>query len=673
MRETTAEEILPFRHVSVLNDNMVVTLDRYGKPLSRFKDNIWDFSATSMTRKKINFEAMIKKVDHAIIIEGKKLDIAVRFLKSFTVYWVNLFNGCSMSKLGGDLMAVSILVRYCTDIGSSPSCIFQRPDALDYLIDNKSTDKQIGLLLGKIQRIADTAVSLGENTFWMNLAPSSKFRSRLKRARKMFPETTAGIQTMLIPSKIYQGVLKKTIEDLECFLKYKGAIEKLFAARVLARDKGVRQDRKSSPSQLTKNQAARVTANWNTTVKKDRGIRDALDKLYEAGIIKSPYWAGLVDSLGSWQLKCGVLIAAFTGMRKGELLAIPFNGLNKLETEDGSIPVVWSSTTKLEANGSPRFTKWISCEAVELAFKVARIITEGALAWSDDRGVTDIPEQEIPLFFSVEHGKKGTPHPLFRFVTSAFSLRDAFARIYENELTITTQDLEEISWFLYGENIPNSIRENEKWPLTFHQFRRSMTVYAAASGKVSYPVLKAQLKHLSMIMTVYYSDSSSRAINILGDEQEVKALRAEWSEAKARVEADSLFCLLESDIPMAGIAGKKLRVQKSKGELPKFFGCRKSTKRAVKMGKVRYRPTLVGGCMSVSPCNKGAGVLASACISCENAVFLPGSRTALEQTKSFYEVQLAEGVPRRARQEYKNNIGKIESFLQNLVETMEID
>lgn len=174
-----------------------------------------------------------------------------------------------------------------------------------------------------------------------------------------------------------------------------------------------------------------------------------------------------------------------------------------------------------------------------------------------------------------------------------------------------------------------------------------------------------------MVMTVYYSDSSSRAINILGDETEIKALRAEWSDAKARAEADSFFTLLESEQPLEGIAGKRLKAPQDRDQLPQFLKSREHTKQAVKKGKFRYRPTLVGGCISVAACNKGAGVLASACISCENAVFLPGSRAALEQTKEFYEAQLAEGAPKRARQEYEANIKQIDRFLQRLIESEE--
>lgn len=106
-----------------------------------------------------------------------------------------------------------------------------------------------------------------------------------------------------------------------------------------------------------------------------------------------------------------------------------------------------------------------------------------------------------------------------------------------------------------------------------------------------------------------------------------------------------------------------------KNELPVFLTSRKETAKAVKNGKIRYRPTLVGGCMSQKPCNKGAGVLASACVNCENAVFLPGSIESLKQTKEFYQDQLQTTLPNRARNEYELNVKRIDSFMQSIIET----
>ena len=150
-----------------------------------------------------------------------------------------------------------------------------------------------------------------------------------------------------------------------------------------------------------------------------------------------------------------------------------------------------------------------------------------------------------------------------------------------------------------------------------------------------------------MMMTVYYTDSNSRAINILGNGPEVKAMEKEWQEAQARVESDSLHELLDSGVTLTGAAGKNLQKRKVENKLPKFLDNRNSTKKAVKNGKIRYRSTLVGGCMSIKPCDKGAGVLASACISCENAVFSPESKSILLQTKDFYKSQLTLDIPKR--------------------------
>jgi len=677
LRNPTSQEVMPVVDIQTptFSVDTIVTITKDGRPLSRFGDDTWDYSATSSNTKTLNFQTKLWKIipnresgDDYFTIRRD----AIYFLKLLTLHWVNILGGCSTSKLFGDVTAIAYLVRYCFDKNISMNEIFSTPEAINYLIENGTTDKQIGLALGKIQRFVDTANSLSNDVFWRTLAPSIEFRLRLRRARKKFPETTDSVQTMVIPSRIYQGLLKKTIEDLESFLSYEKDVKYIFEMRTVARDEGVSLDRNTEPSQLTKTQMTRVSARWKKMIRDNKALRLSLKAVYGAKIAKSESWVGLVDNLSRWQLRCAILISAFTGMRKGELLAIPLDGLRYLTTDHGDIPVVWSTTTKLESNGSPRFTRWVTSSAVKLAFQVARIIAEGALSWSDDRSSIVENLNDVPLFLSVEYGKKSAPHPCFEFTTTSFNGGSFSAEIYEGEIKVSEQDVSELSWFLYGENIPENIRVGQLWPLTFHQFRRSMAVYAAASGLVSYPVLKAQLKHISMVMTVYYSDSNSRAVNILGDEKEVKALRSEWVEAKAKAESDELYRLIQNKQPLAGCAGKQLRTQQMSGELPHYLENRKATKQAVKNGKIRYRSTLVGGCMSIKPCNKGAGVLASACISCENAVFLPGSRAALEQTRMFYESELDHTIPKRAREEYEKNIRQIDIFLNNLIEATEV-
>lgn len=669
MRESLVKEIQPTSKdlIKTPVSDLVVTLSKNGEALSVFSDDIWDYSTTSNSPKTINFKYKIQSLCTFNTIDSNKFNSAVKFLKIFALNWICEVNGCSMSKLNGDLVAISFLVSYCVNNNIDFDDIFTDANAINFLVTNLSSEKQIGLHLGKIQRFIDTASVLNQDKFWCNLKPSEGFLHKLKKTRKSFPETSQTLQTMIIPSRIYQNLLKDTIQSLQVFNKYAEKISYVFSARTKARDETLRPDECMFVSKLNDSQRSLVSVRWKTAIEADTELANILLELEDLDIIKDASWSGLTISLGQIQMKCAFIIAAFTGMRKSEILAIPFDGLKYIHSDNGNIPVIWSTTTKLESNGVPKFTKWVTGSIVEEAFNAAKLIVKGALKWSGNKSQIETDDSKLPLFLSIENGKFGKHHPHFDYATTAFNTH-LIQRIMSSEhLLVSEQDLEEISNFLYGDELSNKVKLGEPWPLGFHQFRRSLAVYAASSGYVSYPTLKSQLKHISMIMTVYYTDSNSRAINILGNGPEVIAMKKEWQEAKARVESDNLHELLDSGVTLAGAAGKNLQKKRAENKLPKFLDDRNSTKKAVKNGKIRYRTTLVGGCMSIKPCDKGAGILASACISCENAVFLPESRSSLLQTKDFYESQLTLGISKRVHYEYETSIKKIDSLLSVLV------
>lgn len=669
MRESLVKEVQPTSKdlIKTPVSDLVVTLSKNGEALSVFSDDIWDYSATSNTLKTINFEYKIQSLCTSNTIDNHKFNLAVKFLKIFALNWICEVNGCSMSKLNGDLVAISFLVSYCLINHLDFNSIFTDAEAIDFLVTNSSAEKQIGLCLGKIQRFIDTASVLNENSFWCELQPSEEFLHKLKKTRKSFPETSQTLQTMIIPSRIYQELLKNTIENVQLFNNYIDKVDYLFSMRTKVRDEALRLDDSVPINKFTKNQSCLVSFYWTNALKTDSKLKNTLVELKDLNIIESASWSGLTIALGKIQMKCAFIIAAFTGMRKSEILAIPFNGLKYIYSDNGNIPVIWSTTTKLESNGVPRFTKWVTGSIVEEAFNAAKLIVKGALNWSGNKSHVETDDSKLPLFLSIENGKFGKPHPYFDYATTALNINLIQKIMSSEELLILGQDLEEVSHFLYGDEMSDKVKLGQPWPLGFHQFRRSLAVYAASSGYVSYPTLKSQLKHISMIMTVYYTDSNSRAINILGNGPEVIAMKKEWQEAKARVESDNLHELLDSGVTLAGAAGKNLQTKRAENKLPKFFDDRNSTKKAVKNGKIRYRTTLVGGCMSIKPCDKGAGVLASACISCENAIFLPESRSSLLQTKDFYESQLSLDIPKRVHHEYETSIKKIDSLLSVLV------
>ncbi len=514
MRESLVKEIQPTSKDLIKNpvSDLVVTLSKNGKALSVFSDDIWDYSATSNSPKTINFKSKIQYLSSVNNIDSNRLNLAVRFLKIFALNWICEVNGCSMSKLNSDLVAISFLVSYCLINHLDFNNLFTDADAINFLVANSSSEKQIGLCLGKIQRFIDTASVLNQNDFWSEIHPSEEFSKKLTKTRKTFPETSQSLQTMVIPSRIYQELLKSVIESLQLFNNHIEKIEYIFSLRTKSRDKALRLDDSVPIKKFTKPQSSLVSFYWRTALETDIKLENALVKLKDLNIIESANWSSLTIALGQIQMKCALIIAAFTGMRKSEILAIPFNGLKYINVDNGDIPVIWSTTTKLESNGVPKFTRWVTGSIVEEAFKAAKFIAKGALNWSGNKSQVETDDSKLPLFLSIENGKFGKPHPNFYYSTTAFNVHLIQKLMISEQLLVSEQDLEEISHFLYGEEISNKIKLGQPWPLGFHQFRRSLAVYAASSGHVSYPTLKSQLKHISMIMTVYYTDSNSRAV-----------------------------------------------------------------------------------------------------------------------------------------------------------------
>tara|TARA_R110002126_G_C10123787_1_gene468765 strand:+ start:38 stop:529 length:492 start_codon:yes stop_codon:yes gene_type:complete len=154
MREPLVKEIQPISKDLIENpsSSLVITLSKSGDALSLFSDDIWDYSATSSLMRTINFRTKIKNLSSSINTDGREFKSAVKFLKVFALNWICEMNGCSMSKLNGDLVAISFLISYCVNNNIELDNVFADPNAICFLVTNSSAEKQIGLYLGKIQR-----------------------------------------------------------------------------------------------------------------------------------------------------------------------------------------------------------------------------------------------------------------------------------------------------------------------------------------------------------------------------------------------------------------------------------------------------------------------------------------------------------------------------------------
>lgn len=188
--------------------DLVVIITKSGEPLSRFGDDIWDYSATSVFLKSINFRGKIQSI--LLREEGSDskysevLDKAITVYKEIILHWISIIGGYSISKLNGD--GHSSQLFDCLQHNGRKECCGYFSDAIfiDFMIKNISTEKQVGVFLAKIQRFVDTILTKNENPFGSKYQSSNDFLIKLRNSRKIHPETTESTQTLLIPSGIYQ-------------------------------------------------------------------------------------------------------------------------------------------------------------------------------------------------------------------------------------------------------------------------------------------------------------------------------------------------------------------------------------------------------------------------------------------------------------------------------------
>ncbi len=223
-----------------------------------------------------------------------------------------------------------------------------------------------------------------------------------------------------------------------------------------------------------------------------------------------------------------------------------------------------------------------------------------------------------------------------------------------------------------GDAIKNSgARQNNEgmevgkpWPLTFHQYRRSLSVYAHRSGMVSLPALKGQLQHITDEMRAYYSDGFCRAVNLVFDKGHFSH---EWRAAKA----ESSFLayalgILFSDEELLGQGAERMAntvVSRPRSETLKLF----------KDGKLAYKATVLGGCVSTEECKvQPLEVIPIECLekNCVNLVVSPQRLGLVIQSQEVVVAILERD--ERGSVEHRLEVGSLQVLLkarQRLTET----
>ena len=276
-------------------------------------------------------------------------------------------------------------------------------------------------------------------------------------------------------------------------------------------------------------------------------------------------------------------LAAYTGMRVGEVAILPLEDvLVEFEHMGATHYELQGSTHKLN-KGVKRPTTWITSHqgacAVLLAQRIARVIQQ-------EYGKPPKAGQQALLFPSTGNPYRSmSDEPFQRSLTT---LRGVLCPVIEQSDIDELDNLEPARGWARDD-----IAVGKRWPLAFHQLRRSLAVYAHRSGMVSLPALKAQLQHITQEMSAYYADGFSRAVNLVFD---AKHFSHEWKAAKAESSyfAYALGVLFSEENLLGQGAQRMANTVESRS--------RRDTLSLFEENKLAYRETPLGGCVSTEAC-----------------------------------------------------------------------
>lgn len=392
-------------------------------------------------------------------------------------------------------------------------------------------------------------------------------------------------------------------------------------------------------------------------------------------------------ALSSMQYVLKTIIHLYTGMRDQEVMRLKhgcaIDVIVTPETRDNDgvlrdpakMVSILSTTTKFE--GYKKEESWLATGEVLRAVEVAQALSRSL---AQLHGIENL--KDCPLFLnpSAVYLRPDGKIKINRVTT--LSKHNVISQ-WLDSLTLQSSDLIELGHTdpkrdFYSET---KFGVGKPWPLTSHQFRRSLAFYATSSGFVSLPSLKSQFKHLTLEMARYYANNFDKLKTIFGYFDVEKNdfvlpsthIALEFQMGIPIGVANQLISdLLLHEKPLFGGTGSYMEKQKSRFDNDEIVleDVRRDTLRRVNNGEISYRATILGGCTQVGRCDSFMMGDFTDCLSCEGAI-IKGEKieeaiidTSVEM--SNYEEDSGE------YQIAKTELDRLKSFKARIISTKEI-
>lgn len=586
--------------------HLIISRDASGNVLSRFEDPFWNVEPYCLTNKDKSYLKLIEDREEDLKIGEanfyKRMLLIAMFSPNKTGKPLRITTLASVGFL------LSTMKTFSTEQNISPTDIFGSSSIFKCFSDayhGESSLKSLVSLSRKLLHLPQEEVGFSID---------GAIRPQIKKIAKMRPESK---QTPVIPSRILFTKYQHYMESINDYLKNKTKISNLlplicenpsYARSIDSTVVWKYYPYEKSASISSHHHRKLVTA-------KHVDFETAIER-HELTQLSNKYGWTSVTEIASFlttvQYCSKCMIHIFTTMRDEEALALQSDCLKPVTGWNEKTVYVLSVTTKM--TGRAVKSKWISCPEVGIPLSALEQIRKDIICNS----TRPDNEPEDLLFAAVAKLPFSPGAPSKKNKGRSAS---GFASRVEQKLPqvlITEDDMRELEAIdpFRDWRADKKFKIGQPWKITAHQFRRSIAVYAAQSGLVTLPALKRLLQHLTKEMSLYYAKGCSAGNIIFMDDNPI-AIAYFLRNKKAADAAMYIKEVLKSKEELYGIHGMLIDNKRNNIIMKTSV---EQTKINVKKGFQAYQETPVGGCGSVTPCNKRAHGNFLTCDTCSESV-----------------------------------------------------
>ncbi|QXI11267.1 integrase [Pseudomonas zeae] len=645
--------------------DFVLCRDESGNATAVYCEPVWDFNPYRLSANKINRILFDTVLDESVQEQQALIEEAKHLLYCI-IYFAGdgRRGGLSASTLNQYWVVLRVAIQFCYEQKQKPMVgslylqqLFTVPVYLGAFICQCSFSKKV--LAGILQALA----RVGEARLGYAVLNPDNFDGERPEYK----------QHPVIPTQIYLKLINLTGDLLDQLYLGVGRFES-FIACFADEYYGITYVRQRCLG-------VGGRAHWRPDMAqaiKDHGLASVF-----AGEFECPHLRSLQRILTQMQEVVKTVIHLYTGMRDQEVMRISYHCFSDqvvrhavvddqgIERDKAQSVNVFSTTTKF--TGYKKEGTWFAPGEVVRAIKVAQAIC---------RGLATLYKIELDAHCPLFLNPSVLCYTRNRAEVGVTNFKDSRG-IALLRLLIKKEDLEELGLSDPSRDFYNepAFAVGQPWPLTSHQFRRSLSFYGSSSGFLSLPTLRVQFKHMTIEMARYYSNHYDNLRTVFGYYDDKKKdfvlpsnhFAFEYQMAMPMSVANQFIAdLLFDEEPLFGGTGSHMEKQKERiksGEI-QIEDVRADTEQRVKNGEISYRPTLLGGCSKVGRCDAFLLGDYTECLSCVGAIIKPDKLNAAIKDATDELCSYAEGSGEY--QIVKGDIERLTAFKARLIDSVEV-